>query len=103
MGELVQVASLAEVPVGRCKQVDAGGQPIALFNVGGTIYATHGLCTHRGGWLGEGELSGSEVTCPLHGETFEVTTGQVTGPPASQSIPTYKVVIEGQAIKVEMP
>ena len=103
MGELVQVASLAELPVGRCKHVDVGGRPIALFNVGGTIYATHGACTHRGGRLGEGELAGSEVTCPLHGATFDVTTGQVTGPPAFQSIPTYKVVLEGQAIKVEMP
>jgi nitrite reductase/ring-hydroxylating ferredoxin subunit len=53
--------------------------------------------------LGEGFLDGSEVTCPLHGATFEVTTGQVTGPPAADSIATYRVVLEGEAIKVELP
>lgn len=102
MGELVTVAALSEVPVGRCKHVEVVGRPIALFNVGGAIYATHGLCTHRGGHLGEGDLSDTAVTCPLHGATFDVTTGQVTGPPASQNIPTYKVVVEGDAIRVEL-
>jgi len=103
MGELVPVASLAEVPVGGCKHVDVAGRPIALFNIDGIIYATHGACTHRGGRLGEGELAGTEVTCPLHGATFDVTTGQVTGPPAFENIATYRVVLEGQAIRVELP
>jgi nitrite reductase/ring-hydroxylating ferredoxin subunit len=103
MADLVEVATLAEVPVGHCKHVEVGGRPIALFNVGGTIYATHGECTHRGGRLGEGELAGTEVICPLHGATFDVTTGQVTGPPAPENIPTYRVVLQGEAIKVELP
>ena len=102
MGELVRAAALSEVPIGRCKHVEVAGRPIALFNVSGTIYATHGLCTHRGGYLGDGDLSGTEIICPLHGATFEVTTGQVTGPPALENIHTYKVVILGDAIQVEL-
>jgi nitrite reductase/ring-hydroxylating ferredoxin subunit len=103
MDGLLQVARLDDVPVGSCRHVEVGGQPIALFNVGGTIYATQGACTHRGGPLGEGELSGTEVTCPLHGATFDVTTGRVIGPPASQNLKTYRAVVEGNAIKVELP
>jgi len=38
----------------------------------------------------------------LSGALFEVTTGQVVGPPAPQSVPTYKVVVEGELIKVEV-
>jgi nitrite reductase/ring-hydroxylating ferredoxin subunit len=48
---------------------------IALFNVGGTFYAIDNRCTHVGGPLGEGSLSGTTVTCPWHGFTVDVRTG----------------------------
>ena len=102
MGELIEVSTLTDLAPGTCQQVDAGGRPVALFNVNGTIYAIHGTCTHRGGPLGEGELDGSVVTCPWHGAQFDVTTGQVIAPPAPQSVPVYKVVVEGNLIKVEV-
>ena len=102
MGELIKVATVSDLPPGTCRQVDAGGRPVGLFNVNGTIYAIHGTCTHRGGPLGEGELDGSVVTCPWHGAQFDVTTGQVVGPPAPQGVPGYKVVVEDNLIKVEV-
>ncbi len=102
MGELIEVATLTDLAPGSCRQVDAGGRAVAVFNVNGTICAIHGTCTHRGGPLGEGELDGSVVTCPWHGAKFDVTTGQVIGPPAPQSVPAYKVVVEGDLIKVEV-
>ena len=102
MGELFEVARLSEIPPGTCRQVSAAGRPVAVFNVNGTIYAIHGTCTHRGGPLGEGELDGSVVTCPWHGAEFDVTTGEVVGPPAPQSVPAYKVVVEGELVKVEV-
>jgi len=63
MGELIEAARLSDVPPGTCRQVNAAGRPVAVFNVNGTIYyAIHGTCTHRGGPLGEGQLDGSVVT-----------------------------------------
>ncbi len=102
MGELIKVATLSDVPPGTCRHVDAGGRAVALFNVDGTIHAIGGTCTHRGGPLGEGELEGTIVTCPWHGAQFEVTTGQVVGPPAGQRVPTYTVVVEGEDIQVDV-
>ena len=102
MGELIKVATLSDVPPGTCRQVDAGGRAVAVFNVGGTIYAIGGTCTHRGGPLGEGELDDTVVTCPLHGAQFDVTTGQVVGPPAEQSVPAYRVVVDGGDITVDV-
>lgn len=102
MGELIKVATLSEVPPGSCRQVDAGGRPVAIFNVGGTIYAISGTCTHRGGPLGEGELNETVVTCPWHGAEFDVTTGQVVAPPAEQSVPAYRVVVDGEDITVDV-
>ena len=42
------------------------------------------------------------VTCPWHGAQFDVTTGQVVGPPAGQSVPAYTVVVQGEDIKVDV-
>jgi nitrite reductase/ring-hydroxylating ferredoxin subunit len=39
MGELIEVSTLTDLAPGTCRQVDAGGRPVALFNVNGTIYA----------------------------------------------------------------
>ena len=102
MGELVNVAKLSDILAGTCRQVEAGGRAVAVFNVNGTIYAIDGTCTHRGGPLGEGELNRSVVTCPWHGAQFEVTTGQVVGPPAPESVRAYKVVVQGEDIKVDV-
>ncbi len=102
MSELVKVATLGEIPPGTCRHVEAAGREVAIFNVEGTIYAMGGTCTHKGGPLGEGDLDGTVVTCPWHGAQFDVTTGQVVGPPAAQNEPTYKVVVEGEDISVEV-
>lgn len=102
MSEGIKVATLSDVPPGTCRQVDAGGRAVAIFNVDGTIHAIDGTCTHRGGPLGEGELDGTIVTCPWHGAQFDVTTGQVVGPPAERSVPAYKVVVEAEDIKVDI-
>ncbi len=102
MGELIKVATLSEIPPGTCLHVEVAGREVAIFNVEGTIYAMGGTCTHEGGPLGEGDLDGTVVTCPWHGAQFDVTTGQVVGPPAAQNEPTYEVVVEGEGISVEV-
>ena len=48
---------------------------VVLANVGGTICAFENPCPHDGGALGEGELLGEEIVCPLHGGRFNVRTG----------------------------
>ena len=67
------------------------------------VYAIAGACSHRGGPLGEGALEGSVVTCPWHGARFEVTTGAVLSPPAPRSMATYRVIVEDDAIMVDLP
>jgi len=71
-----KAAKLSEIPSGSIKEVQVGGQAIALANVGGTLYAINNTCLHRGGPLGEGQLEGSVVTCPWHGWQFNVATGK---------------------------
>ena len=103
MGELIKVAETNEVPPGTAKSVDLEGRPVALFNIDGTYYAIDDTCTHRGGSLSEGAVEGTTVTCPLHGATYDVTTGSVLGPPAPEGVVSYKVQVDGSDIKVELP
>ena len=103
MGQLVKVAETDEVPPGMAKAVDLEGHPVALFNIDGTYYVIDDACTHRGAPLSEGMVEGTTVTCPLHGATYDVTTGHVLGPPASEAVAHYNVQVEGNDIKVETP
>jgi nitrite reductase (NADH) small subunit len=99
MAEFVQVAKLSDLGAGSCKAVQAAGKAIALFNVGGTIYALDNVCLHRGGPLGEGFLEGNIVTCPWHMWEYDVCTGERLGDP-DLKVCTYPVQIEGDQIKV---
>src|ERR1700730_3897138 len=102
MPEFKKVAKTEEIPVGQASLVEVEGKEIALFNVDGSFHAIDNTCTHVGGPLCEGEIAGAEVTCPWHGAVFDVTTGQVLGPPAGQPVNRYNVRIEGSDIEVEV-
>ena len=51
------------------------GKGIALFNVGGTVYAIDDSCSHSGGSLFGGKIDGLTVQCPAHGLKFDLATG----------------------------
>ena len=103
MAGFTTVAKTSELQSGSAKLVEVSGKRIALFNVEGKFYAIDDTCTHRGGPLSEGELNGNTVTCPWHHATFDVTTGQATGPPAQKGVQAYKVQVEGSDVKIELP
>jgi len=102
MAELVRVAATADVAPGAAIAVEVKGQKIALFNVAGTFYAIGDTCTHRGGPLSQGHVEGTTVTCPWHGARYDLKTGDVLSPPAPKGVDGYKVVVDGNDIKVEI-
>jgi nitrite reductase/ring-hydroxylating ferredoxin subunit len=102
MSRTVKVAKASEVAPGTGTVVEAEGRSIALFNVGGTFCALDNTCTHVGGPLGEGVLTGEAVTCPWHGAEFNVRTGEVLSPPARQGVRAFPVQVEGEDVLVEL-
>ena len=78
----IKVAQQGELAPGQVKSVAVNGMQIALCNVDGVYYAIDDACTHRSALLSEGDLIGKEITCPLHGAIFDVTTGEVLEGPA---------------------
>lgn len=103
MAEMVRVAAKTEIESGKGKCVEASGRRIAVFNVDGSFYALDDTCTHRGGPLSEGILQGTKVICPWHGASFDLTSGQNLTPPAPASVTSYRVQVEGDDVKVEIP
>ena len=103
MAQFVKVGSRAEFEdLEAGKRVEAGGQSIAVFNVGGNYYAIENTCPHRGGPLAEGMMAGEEVICPWHGSRFNVKTGSVLTPPAGQGVKSFPVRISGDDVEVEV-
>ena len=102
MAKLLKIAETKDVSAGQSAGFTVEGLKIALFNVEGTYYAIGDVCTHRGGPLSAGVVQGTKVTCPWHGADFDLKTGAVLGAPAQKGVPSYKVSVEGNDIKVEV-
>lgn len=104
MAQSVKVGTKAEFEdLEAGKLVEAGGQSIAIFNVGGSYYAIENTCPHRGGPLAEGMMAGEEdVICPWHGSRFNVRTGAVLTPPARQGVKSFPVRVTGNDVEVEI-
>ncbi len=99
MPDFVKVASLSELEPGSAKAVEVAGRLIALFNVGGTIYALDNICLHQGGPLGEGILDGEVIMCPWHMWEYNVRTGEKVGVP-EMKVESFPVRVEGNDIQV---
>lgn len=97
------VAKLKDVATDYPLRVRVAERDIALFNVGGQIFATDNICTHEYASLADGFFDGETVECPLHGACFNVRTGQALSPPAVLDLKTYVVEIKDDDILVELP
>ena len=100
VSDFVRVASTGEIPDGKMKRVSVGNQQVLISNLKGSYYAIGNICTHLGGLLDRGILTGHEVECPLHGSHFDVTNGQVKRGPATRPEPVYDVKVESGSILV---
>ncbi|HSD66019.1 MAG TPA: Rieske (2Fe-2S) protein [Vicinamibacteria bacterium] len=101
MSEFAPAIAVADLAPGRAAEVVVNGRAVALFNVDGTFHALDGRCPHRGGPLGEGFLDGSQVSCPWHNYTFDVTTGENVVS-ADLKVSRYEVKVEDGTIFVKL-
>ena len=72
-----EACPVAEVPEGGRRRVQVEGYDLAIWNVGGTLYASGDPCPHERVSLAEGgSLDGEVVTCGAHRWEFNVRTGE---------------------------
>jgi 3-phenylpropionate/trans-cinnamate dioxygenase ferredoxin subunit len=80
-----------------------GTVPLLLVNVGGTVHAVQGICSHEYFELDRGFLTGGSLTCALHLSRFDLGSGEPLDPPADEPLAVYPVTIEDGRIVVEFP
>lgn len=103
MAGYVKVAEKSQIPQNSGTCVEVEGRRIALFHAeDGRFYAIDDVCTHEEGPLSEGELDGDQVECPWHMATFNIKTGECTGPPADEDVAAYNVRLNGEDVEVEV-
>ena len=102
MPEFEKVASVPDLTEGSCLRVEVRGRAIALIKCAGDYFAVDDTCTHAEASLSEGEVINEEIVCPLHYATFNIRTGECTGPPAAADLATYAVRVNGDDIEIEV-
>jgi nitrite reductase/ring-hydroxylating ferredoxin subunit/uncharacterized membrane protein len=87
---------LDELVESQPKAVQLNGTPLVLVRRGGDVFALVARCAHAGGPLGEGKVEDGTITCPWHGSTFDIATGEVvTGPSAHPQPCLHTRVVDG--------
>jgi 3-phenylpropionate/trans-cinnamate dioxygenase ferredoxin component len=102
MSEFTKVAKSGQVGEGEVAAFEVGGERISVAHVEGSLYAFSDICTHAHCSLADGELEGTTVTCPCHGSQFDVTTGAVLNPPATEPVAVFPVRVEEEEIQVQL-
>jgi 3-phenylpropionate/trans-cinnamate dioxygenase ferredoxin component len=98
----VRAGRVEELPLGRPTRLDVGGEPVMLVRVGEAVYACGAVCSHKGGPLAEGKLSGARVACPWHGWMYDVRTGECVFPGRGARVPTYPTRVDAGEVWIEM-
>lgn len=102
MGDFVEAMKVADLAEGTMSAVDVNGNHILLAKIGGEVSAVSGICTHEETDLGLGFMLEDRVVCPLHLSQFDLRTGQVMNPPATEPLKRFNVKIRGDLIFVEV-
>ncbi len=103
MSEFKKVATFSDLEEGVITGVRVGDHSIALYKIGGEVFATTDDCTHDVCSLEDfGKIEGEIVICTCHGAKFKIKTGELTLSPALASLKTYKTKVDGDDVLVEV-
>jgi 3-phenylpropionate/trans-cinnamate dioxygenase ferredoxin component len=102
MAEFVTVGTAGDLSEGEMRAFEVGGRRVTVARVSGSLHAFDDTCTHRQCSLADGDLEEATVTCPCHGSQFDVTTGEVLNPPATEPVPVFPLRVEDDEIQVEV-
>jgi 3-phenylpropionate/trans-cinnamate dioxygenase ferredoxin subunit len=96
---------VGDVSAGRATRVDVPGHRLCVVHLGSDWYVIGDECSHADFSLAEGDIweTEREIECPKHGSTFSLVTGEPQTLPATQPVPVYEVVVEGEDVKVVAP
>ncbi len=98
-----RIAKTTDLEDGQMKGYEVDDHKILLRKIDGEYYAGVGKCPHYGASLDGGAMSRERIVCPWHHASFDVKTGELLEPPATDSLPQYEVKIDGDDVIVVLP
>ena len=102
MPDFTRVADVSEIADPGKMLVEVDGEVVAVFHVEGRFYAIDDVCTHDGGPLVDGELTGYKIACPRHGAKFDIRTGAALSMPAVRPTRAHAVKVEDGGVWVAL-
>jgi NADPH-dependent 2,4-dienoyl-CoA reductase/sulfur reductase-like enzyme/nitrite reductase/ring-hydroxylating ferredoxin subunit len=89
---------LEQVTDGAATLGHADGEAVIVVRHGQELLAVGATCTHYGGPLAEGLVSGDTVRCPWHHACFSLRTGEALAAPALNPISCWSVEQRGDKV-----
>ena len=105
MATVERLCRVDEIEPGTARRFEVGNHRICVVRIGDDFYAVGDRCSHADYSLSEGEIweEEREIECWKHGSTFSLLTGEPQSLPATQPVPVYNIVREGDDLFVELP
>ncbi len=89
--DLADGVELSSVADGALLLGHAQGEPVLLARRGDEFFAIGAVCTHYGGPLDQGLMTGDAVRCPWHHAEFSLRTGAPLRAPALDGVGCWRV------------
>lgn len=103
------IGGAVDLKNGEMKKFTVSGKDVLVANVEGVFYAIDNTCTHMGGSLANGLLTGYTVKCPRHGAEYDIRTGACTGEltmffikKKTEGVNAYPVVFENGSVSIDI-
>jgi NADPH-dependent 2,4-dienoyl-CoA reductase/sulfur reductase-like enzyme/nitrite reductase/ring-hydroxylating ferredoxin subunit len=98
--DLAAGIAASELADGQMITGHVGEENVLLVRQGSEVFAIGATCSHYGGPLGDGLLTGNAVRCPWHHACFSIRTGEALHAPALSPVACWSVEQQGGKIFV---
>jgi len=96
------VAAAQDIEEKSFSTFQANDMGIAVCRFRGEYFAIENQCSHARAVFDGGRLRGYRIICPMHGATFDIRDGTVTGAPAKKPIRTFPLRVVAGMIEVDL-
>jgi 3-phenylpropionate/trans-cinnamate dioxygenase ferredoxin component len=92
----------SDLEPGSARRVLVGDVPVVVVRIDDSVYAIGDICSHADVSLSGGEVfcEEREIECPQHGSVFSLVTGHPDTLPATQPVPVFDVVVDGDIVTI---
>jgi nitrite reductase/ring-hydroxylating ferredoxin subunit len=90
-------------PDGRPTATEAGGVPIVVCSVRGTLYAYYDACAGCGSSLAAGTLTGQQLSCPGCGDRYDVRAAGASLDAPGRHLDPLPLLTDSQGVRVALP